>query len=523
MMMTTERVTSLASSRDDLFTSGSLPLKKRKFEPFKTKSIAEAHRENSDYILSPLFEAISSVESGCSITGPRSNPPVGLRALAAAVSRDADESCSQLESRFETDVVNKWITDECTQNSDSSVSEDCKLYVEVAGFLRKGIPGKPSQQQNVAHPNLTKLSTPQDRRYTDSSIDTRCLATTTRGRKCAYIAVGNTRYCNMHAAYDTNPPKLNSKTRTCEQERGRAWLGEKAMADHEDITRCFTNVLASSPSLLSEDSMDIARVTTSSDGETPCKSSKKAFSSLCASSEANEMHTESSYPLLSMIPTDLWFQKTVRVAVGPLQGSFGRVLKWGNGWVSVNIPGIGMHNRRSFELYLHSYDEMDEVVTEKEPHPRSICRKAGSPSLQHAPTLSRTWKGYDPRDIGAVAVTPRSTMTSPTTVNDSSNKNRNELKTVNTVSPPVSLHHRVSEISNIPSVDSIVLSADTSKGKFGMLYGTAALERSRRSIHRPSRYEDTEMFDNIHGPRKRSRSLSDEIATENHSRSGFSI
>ena len=56
-------------------------------------------------------------------------------------------------------------------------------------------------------------------------------------------------------------------------------------------------------------------------------------------------------------------------------------------------------------------------------------------------------------------------------------------------------------------VDSLMLSPEESskKYKLDMLFGTAALERSRRSIHKPSRYEDTEMLDRtaVNHPKRR--------------------
>jgi hypothetical protein len=44
----------------------------------------------------------------------------------------------------------------------------------------------------------------------------------------------------------------------------------------------------------------------------------------------------------------------------------GRVEKWGNGWVSVRIAGVGVHNRRSFELFLHPNQDKEEHEEDQE-------------------------------------------------------------------------------------------------------------------------------------------------------------
>ncbi len=145
----------------------------------------------------------------------------------------------------------------------------------------------------------------QDKRFTGADHEVRCLATTTRGRACAYIAVGSTKYCYLHADYDVNPP----------------------------------------PRRIAKDS------------DKPHHGKSKKFNRRRTSAKLAEKHAAAKSPLLSMISTDQWYQKTVKIATGPLKGRIGAVEKWGNGWVSVKIPGVGMHNRRSFELYMEESDD----------------------------------------------------------------------------------------------------------------------------------------------------------------------
>jgi len=165
----------------------------------------------------------------------------------------------------------------------------------------------------------------QDRRYQEGHpYECRCLATTTRGRPCAYVAINGTKYCNLHADYDTNPP--------------------------------------------------------------PRRGARKESTS----TKRKEKHADSPYPLLSMISTDQWSDQGVRIATGPFAGRTGTVQKWGNGWVSVDIPGIGMHNRRSFELYLLQDQKPLVVNVVRSPSPDTTNSTLSDESeLRYAPVTPR--------------------------------------------------------------------------------------------------------------------------------------
>jgi hypothetical protein len=91
----------------------------------------------------------------------------------------------------------------------------------------------------------------------------------------------------------------------------------------------------------------------------------------------------SSLPLLSMISTDQWFAKRVIVSTGPLFNRSGRVERWGNGWVTVHIDGVGVHNRRSFELFLHPDQTAEDILL---PRVDSLFRSIDSKESEVANT-----------------------------------------------------------------------------------------------------------------------------------------
>jgi hypothetical protein len=135
-----------------------------------------------------------------------------------------------------------------------------------------------------------------------------------------------------------------------------------------------------------------------------------------------------------MISTDQWYKKTVKVATGPFAGRFGNVEKWGNGWVSVNIAGVGLHNRRSFELYLKDQEKQQDEVPNNKLF-RCVSHDARdvvspSPSFENSSTKSRRTpslkvSGSDveggPHLLSPVPGTPRlGTFETPVVTNSSS-------------------------------------------------------------------------------------------------------
>lgn len=159
-----------------------------------------------------------------------------------------------------------------------------------------------------------KTGSMKDKRYTGVDGEVRCLATTTRGKACAYIAVCGSKYCTVHADYDTNPPPKRGSSKKANKEEG--------------IDRHNTASPASpKPS-----------AATSGIRRNGSKVAKK--------------HLDSKFPLLSMISTDQWAKRRVKITVGPFADSEATVVSQSNGWVSVRVDGVGLHNRRSFELVL---------------------------------------------------------------------------------------------------------------------------------------------------------------------------
>ena len=184
----------------------------------------------------------------------------------------------------------------------------------------------------------------QDRRYSSASPqgEKRCQATTTRGRPCAYVSVNGTKYCYLHADYDTNPPPR----------RGGAC--QQTHLQHRHKLQPVANPKTATSGAKSLVDLNLSSSKDLSASQLPVPLAVEDMSS----------PSYSSLTLLSMISTDRWFRKLVIVAAGPLIHRTGRVEKWGNGWVTVRIPGMGVHNRRSFELYLHPTQE--EVVPEEQ-------------------------------------------------------------------------------------------------------------------------------------------------------------
>jgi hypothetical protein len=246
-------------------------------------------------------------------------------------------------------------------------SKYCKLHYQhyVLSGIRSPLTEEPTAPVSLPSSFTSLEGAPvlptmhQDKRFTGTEEDeVRCLATTTRGRACSYIAVHSSKYCYLHADYDTNPPprRGGSSQRVADnliKETGNV----HAVVRSESVSPVPTGAGKSayeespprSPLPSSNSSNEVLIVETP--GET--KSVKRL-------SSWKHSTSDSPYPLLSTVSTDQWFQKRVIVSTGSLLNRAGRVEKWGNGWVSVRIAGVGVHNRRSFELFLHPNQEKEE-------------------------------------------------------------------------------------------------------------------------------------------------------------------
>lgn len=197
-------------------------------------------------------------------------------------------------------------------------SNYCKLHYDqyVTNVDKRSEPDVPlneipstttlALQKDLMLPNIMH----QDRRFIGSPDQTRCLATTTRGRSCAYIAVDSTKYCFLHAGYGT---KTSTRRRL-----------DSFPSAHK---RKLVSVGESQGLLVPPRGI-----------------------------------SNSSLQLLSLVPTGKWLHQLVFIAAGHLQNRFGRVERWGNGWVSVRVAGVGLHNRRAFELLVPISDGSNNSV-----------------------------------------------------------------------------------------------------------------------------------------------------------------
>jgi len=264
--------------------------------------------------------------------------------------------------------------------SDASSDNGSLATVNKPSGVQSGISALPQQHQ--------------DKRYTGFGDECRCQATTTRGRPCAYVSVNKTKYCHLHVDYDVNPPprrggissataspnvqkKVRHKLSTDEEQSVASSTsrdaGTDVSSDSGAATAAKTTTLAAPLSTSSEDASSLSvfghlKSVLPNTGTTVTGSSSK---------ESALNSTFSSYPLLSSISSDQWFNKLVTVSTGPLVNRTGRVVKWGNGWVTVRIStgntthdgsaGL-LHNRRSIELFLLP-DKQDQQAGEEKPKP----------------------------------------------------------------------------------------------------------------------------------------------------------
>lgn len=390
----------------------------------------------------------------------------------------------------------------------------------------------------------------QDKRFTGAPSEIRCKATTTRGRDCSYCAVNSTKYCHLHATFDTNPPPRRGGAGYANASKA------KESAGGAEVAKC---------------GLGTAKSGKSGKADGPKRRNSSMSARRLSTTKNLEKHmAHAPYPLLSTLPTDKWLNTKVIISTGPLTNHVGLVEKWGNGWISVRLPGVGLHNRRSFELYLHPNPDaegdsnssanaeavasrvevFDASKEEKKTEKLDLLRVASTeegasltpmsrgrpimrPDTVHevTPLTSCRVIGIEqslPKGNGAVrrvssimfpscfsssapATVPESPVPGyveaeiggphkkqPPQIPKAGSKDDNEFNLA--AKPPVE-----AEGNDIPLVQSLVLAKErgSTKSKLGLLFGTAALDRSRRNIHKPKRYEDTELVSKK--PKKRDR------------------
>ncbi|GKY93477.1 hypothetical protein MPSEU_000315200 [Mayamaea pseudoterrestris] len=221
----------------------------------------------------------------------------------------------------------------------------CKMHqTQVGGAPRLAEPAEETNTSSAA--NMHR----QDKRFTGLLHQVCCKATTTRGRSCAYVAVEGTSFCNLHSSttavsHGVGVQRVSGETSFARRskaanskEKQQQW--PLSQLQHSNTDKAAT--LASSklvPSPL-----------TSAELLTKTPRGRRA-------SKLAETHAESPYFLLSMIPSDQWRGKLVSILAGPMKHQQGIVEKWSNGWVSVHLAGMGLHNRRSIELAIVKQDD----------------------------------------------------------------------------------------------------------------------------------------------------------------------
>jgi len=228
-------------------------------------------------------------------------------------------------------------------------SKYCKLhYMQyvVAGTRIPVDQGKGVMPEYCSLTNTPVGNSHQDKRFTGSGDEVRCAATTTRGRDCAYVSVNGSKYCHLHADYDTNPPPkrggvsggMNSSRQSLIKANVISGMG--GCPSIPDLSKKGLSLTPRKPTLMPLDGAKIRKPV-----------------SECATESSNGMESQM---FLSSISSDQWLNRKVRIATGPLMNRTGRVEKWGNGWVTVRVRDDLAHNRRSVELLL--IDEKDRVT-----------------------------------------------------------------------------------------------------------------------------------------------------------------
>jgi len=256
----------------------------------------------------------------------------------------------------------------CRRNPCYNGSRFCKLHYQqqyTAAVVRLPPVIDAALSEGTGYSDSSTLvaaSTRQDKRYTGCDDEVRCLATTTRGRPCAYVSVFTSKYCFLHADYDTNPPPRRGGSGSTPKQ------GKAVSAPSSEIEGCppIPDLTSWIPSMKPS-------VTCGPSAGPPSYASHDSSSSSSSRSDMEKANSppqliDCPLPLLSSISSDQWLNKNVLIGLGPLVNHIGQIMKWGNGWVSLRIQsgaaaqemhGGLLHNRRSVELFLLPPDQQN--------------------------------------------------------------------------------------------------------------------------------------------------------------------
>jgi len=415
----------------------------------------------------------------------------------------------------------------CRRHPCYNGSKYCKLHYQM--HVVSGMRPEDAESSDVIVESARDSPIPAvhtDKRFQGLEGEVKCSATTTRGRPCSYISVNDSRYCFLHADYDSNPPPRRGsivsphKARTVSVSSAAKSVSGDEMAPSDAVVLKTPSKVPASVSS-TESSLSSAWVTPQVSSVTDTPPSTKKI---------KDVSTRDGKPVLSSLSYDKWFDKKVMISTGPLANHIGRVVKWGNGWVTVRITpetsgeeddGL-LHNRRAVELFLVPDDAEEDnktlhdadVIKAMEGASSSLLRCVSreidiqaseadsdrsrqdtlSPSDELSVLQADTRDCDKPAemsvdgDSGKKFAEPSGDEEAKQEAPDAAMASASSLKL--TKSLP-------SEEDSVPLVKSLVRAQEQGLRKqgLGLLFGTAALERGRRRVHKPTRYEDTAMLE----------------------------
>ena len=421
----------------------------------------------------------------------------------------------------------------CRRHPCYNGSKYCKLHYQM--HVVKGMRPEESSNSDTSSaivergrespPTLPSVHT--DKRFQGLEGEVRCSATTTRGRECSYIRVNGTKFCFLHADYAINPPprrggnigSLKMRAASVSSAAECTSSVDTAKSPHgDDFSEAqHGTILLKTPnrtptSVTSEESsLSAALVTPQASSVSDSPSSPKLLK--------KKKKNPPGKPVLSSLSYDQWFDKKVMISTGPLVNHTGRVVKWGNGWVTVRISseeggkdddGL-LHNRRAIELFLMS-DDSEEMtgatsraadVVASMNDPSSPLRRCVSIDV-HSSELQLQQGTMSPSEHSVAEVDMREEERPGKTLEEKESKTksfgaRDDVTMLDTtdaaVASPSSVKPTKAEDS-LPLVKSLMLTQEGCRQQgLELLFGTAALERGRRKVHKPTRYEDTAMLE----------------------------
>lgn len=200
-----------------------MPFKKRRFTPIETPSGLSLGALSPPHLVQqPLVHrapvSLPATTVGRTVTESDSREFDTESSSFSSVSADCGEGRGgpqQLTGRF----CGKGVSAKIHSTGPHRRQKSYKVPINHSSYRR---PSKVDEIGSVASASVEVAA--QDKRFTGSKGQTRCVATTTRRRPCAYVAVNGTEYCLMHAKYGR---KISPSKRQNGQSPRRANLAQK--------------------------------------------------------------------------------------------------------------------------------------------------------------------------------------------------------------------------------------------------------------------------------------------------------